>query len=145
MYNNWSRLLMVLVLGSVVLLTGCSPSPAPVQTQAPALTQESPVPATESPTQPAEAYPAPGAEPTTAGAPSMLYPEPKSGDEVTWPMAYAMIMNGEVTKVIGASSDKFTMTLRDGRSLVSPQPAPGDVSLVIKNCGQPCAAIQVQD
>ena len=133
----WKTLLTLMLLGAV-LLAGCSPAPTTVPATPPPATEE--VTLTAEP----EEYPAPNAEeqPAASGA---LYPGPKTGDEVTWSMAYGMIMNSEVLQIQGANSDKFTLVLKDGRSLVALQPAPGDVINVINNCGEPCAQIQVQE
>ncbi|HWQ83731.1 MAG TPA: hypothetical protein VN363_04145, partial [Anaerolineales bacterium] len=77
--------------------------------------------------------------------PNTLYPEAASGSEVSWPQAYGMLMNGEVSQVMQPNAEKFTLLLKDGRSLVAIQPAPGDVLAAIESCGATCTTIEVSE
>ena len=81
--------------------------------------------------------------PTAPAAPSVLYPEAKDGDEVTWTRAYAMILNDEVAKVVQTHDLKVYLTLKDGRTLVATQPAIDQVLDVIQECGEKCKDILV--
>jgi hypothetical protein len=56
-----------------------------------------------------------------------------------------MLMNGEISEILGAKAEKITLMLKDGRSLQALQPAIGDIQRLIENCGEPCAAIQIKD
>ena len=92
-----------------------------------------------------ENYPAPQQESAVVVQVNVLYPDTASGSEVSWPQAYGMLMNGEVSQVMQAKAEKITLMLKDGRSLVALQPAAGDILRAIENCGEPCAAIQVSE
>jgi hypothetical protein len=88
-------------------------------------------------------YPDPQQELVVAVPASVLYPDPQSGDEVLWAQAYAMLLNGEVSQILGADTEKITLVLKDGRSLLAAQPAPGDILRMIETCGEVCAQIQI--
>ncbi|MBN2550108.1 MAG: hypothetical protein JXB15_13170 [Anaerolineales bacterium] len=89
-----------------------------------------------------QGYPAPGAtvEKISVGS---LYPDLKDGDEVYWNQAVAMIQNGEVTKVMQAHSLQVTLTLKDGRALITLEPEMDAVLQVITECGDLCQGIQI--
>ena len=112
----------------VAALAACQPGP--VETQ----------PAGE--VAPVE-YPEPQQELVVAEPASVLYPEPVSGDEVLWAQAYAMLLNGEVSQILGADTEKITLVLRDGRSLLAAQPAPGDILRMIETCGDICTQVEI--
>lgn len=103
-------------------------------------------PAATTATQVGTDYPAPAAAYPDAqsSAPlSVLYPDPQSGDEVSWQAAVAMINNGEVTQVVQTQDLKLTLSLRDGRSLFATQAAFDDIKAVIEKCGDPCKDIKL--
>jgi uncharacterized protein YlzI (FlbEa/FlbD family) len=110
---------------------------------------------TEAPNQPTSAYPSPeeypaplsgnpypGSGPVSTN-PNALYPMFTNGDEVPWNQAVAMIKNGEVSKVIQTHSLQVTLTLIDGRTLVTKEAAIDDVIKVIQECGAQCKSIAV--
>jgi hypothetical protein len=90
---------------------------------------------------PAEAYPPP--EERMPTSPSVLYPDYQDGDRVDWDLYMAMLFNGEVVKVVEAADLKITFTLRDGRSLVTYQPAAGELQNAIQACGEKCKSIEI--
>jgi hypothetical protein len=104
--------------------TGGSEYPAPTQVQ---------------PT--VEEYPLPGDEPSDMSA--VLYPGVDDGGEVLWHQANVMLLNGEVVKVVQTHDLKVSLTLRDGRTLVTIEPAIDDIIKLIETCGEPCTEIVV--
>ncbi len=120
-----------LVTGLLLVLALAACQPAVVETPA----------ATEAP----ENYPAPQQEQAVVEQTNTLYPEAASGSEVSWAQAFGMLMNGEISEILGAKAEKITLMLKDGRSLQALQPAIGDIQRVIENCGEPCAAVQLSD
>ena len=90
---------------------------------------------TESPAN-LSAYPGP----TTS---TVLYPDAKSGDEVSWNQALSMIQNGEVTQVMQSHDLKVYLTLQDGRTLMTVEPAIDEIIKMIKKCGENCKNIQI--
>lgn len=135
-----TRLGLSLLLVVMVALAACSsPAPAPQQsTQPPAQVQEeTAAPATE------EAYPGPQQAAAPATSASVLYPGPKDGDDVTWSQAYAMIMNGEVVKISQGGELQVSLTLKDGRTLVTVEPGKDEVLSVVQRCGDVCKSIEV--
>ncbi len=124
----------------ILALAACQPAvPSPEPSEAPAETQA------VSPTESTESYPGPLEQNAVAAQPNTLYPEAASGSEVSWPQAYGMLMNGEVSQVMQPNAEKFTLLLKDGRSLVAIQPAPGDVLAAIESCGATCTTIEVSE
>ena len=90
-------------------------------------------------------YPEPQQELVAEQNVAALYPDPQSGEEVTWPMAYAMFLNGEVSQVLGTAAQKVTLVLKDGRSLLVEQPAVGEIEMLIEYCGDICSQIQITE
>ena len=90
-------------------------------------------------------YPAPQQEQQVIEPVNVLYPDVQTGAEVSWPQAYGMLMNGEVSRVLQPNAEKFTLVLKDGRSLAALQPAPGDILQAIESCGEPCQTIEVKE
>jgi flagellar basal body L-ring protein FlgH len=135
-----SRLLIALAMLALVVLSAC-------QTAAPTIvpTQEPQNPAATAPVQNQEqAYPQPQSQESVQQAqpaPEVLYPDIAGGGEVTWQQAKAMILNGEVAKVV-ESQDTVTLTLKDGRVLVT-RPTQGTPAEIIESCGAPCQNIEL--
>jgi hypothetical protein len=102
--------------------------------------QELAYPAPESAPTAQEPYPAPDRPAVSSGP---LYPDSEDGEEVTWEMAQAMILNGEVKQVIQAHSLQVTLMLKDGRTLITTEPAIDDIFEVIELCGNPCQDITI--
>jgi hypothetical protein len=124
-----SRIFVITLALLAIALTACSkPTPTQVPQNNLAPTIVYPEPATES-------YPSPEGVVTQA---SVLYPEPKSGDEVSWEQAVAMVLNGEVTQIVQSKSLQLTLSLRDGRSLIAKEAALDDIKMVIEKCGAVC-------
>lgn len=90
---------------------------------------------------PTESYPPPEVKVPTK--PSVLYPDFRDGDQVDWDLFMAMMFNGEVVKVVQAADLKITFSLQDGRSLVTYQPAAGELQSAIQACGEMCKTIEV--
>lgn len=88
-----------------------------------------------------QVYPEPTIQERPVGA--VLYPDAKSGDQVAWEQAVAMILNGEVSEVMQTHSLKVTLTLKDGRVLHTVEPSIDDVFKVIQQCGEKCSNIMV--
>ena len=129
---NPKRLLGLLIVG-VVLLSACQlPNPGGKVTQE---VEGYPQPGQASPTMAVE-YP----EPLQANA---LYPGYKDGDKIDWFQAVAMIKNGEVAKIVQSHSLQVTLSLKDGRTLLTEEPAIDDILKVIETCGDPCKGVQI--
>lgn len=138
------RLLIIVSMLALLLLAACSSSTPAVTTEQP--TSESQNPPTE--IAPAEAYPAPAevveATETPQVAPGQsLYPEPQSGDTITWAQAVAMINNAEVAQILKSQTLELTFNLKDGRSLLTNEPNTGELQIVLDKCGDACTSIEV--
>ncbi len=138
------RLITFLSLLALIILAACtSPTPAVSTDQ----------PAGKSPTMPAEtaipeAYPSPAEQSVVTEAPQAapgqaLYPEPQSGDTVNWSQAVAMLNNGEISQILKTDNLELTLNLKDGRSLITIEPKDGMLQVVIDQCGDPCASLEV--
>jgi hypothetical protein len=137
MKKNWIVMLLMLALLSV-LAAGCQ-----VAGQGGGESTEAPEAAPNDPAYPGAggAYPAdPGAEAEEGAA---LYPWYESGTEVLWNNAIAMIMNGEVSQVAQAHDLTVTLTLKDGRTLTTIEPAIDEVIRTVEACGAPCSDILI--
>ncbi len=138
------RLTIILSLLMLVLLAACSSAPAP------AVTAEAPSSATQATpaeTEAAEAYPVP-AQAVVTEAPQVapgksLYPGPQSGESVAWAQAVAMINNGEISQIMKSQSLELTLSLKDGRSLLTVETVDGELQAVLNRCGDDCADIVV--
>lgn len=80
--------------------------------------------------------------PLIRGSASSLYPWYVSGAELVWEHATALILNGEISSVTQTHDLKVTLTLKDGRTLMTTEPEIDAVFQVIQTCGDPCASIQ---
>lgn len=137
------RLISIISLLVVLALAACSSSTPAASTEQPTIEPQTP------PTEaaPAEAYPSPAEQVVTeapqvpAGQP--LYPGPQSGDTVLWAQAVAMISNGEVNQILRSQNLELTLNLKDGRSLLTIEPSEGELQIVLENCGDVCAGIEV--
>jgi hypothetical protein len=99
---------------------------------------------------PGESYPLPLVEeiPTNTPLPTVApgaaaYPEIASDSSVTWSQAETMMRNGEVAEILLLKDLWFNLSLKDGRLLKSQQPAADSIDVVIKDCGDACAAIEI--
>jgi inhibitor of cysteine peptidase len=68
-------------------------------------------------------------------------PVEESGSEVPWDEARLMILAGEVAQVTQLHSLQVTLTMRDGRRLVTYEPEIDDVIEVLEECGERCSDI----
>lgn len=66
---------------------------------------------------------------------------PVSGEakEIVWAEAEALILSGTVAQVTQFHSLQVTLTLNDGRQVITTEPAIDEVMRVIETCGDPCA------
>jgi hypothetical protein len=139
------RLTIILSLLMLVALAACNGSPAPE------VTAELPVSVTEeapAETEPTEAYPVPAQQEVVIEAPQVapgeaLYPGPQSGETVAWAQAVAMINNGEISQIMKSQALELTLSLKDGRSLLTTEPVDGELQLVLDRCGDVCAGIEL--
>lgn len=108
---------------------------------------------TQQPKQPEGANPAepvlPGAVPYVppeqrpVANPSSVYPYFEDGAQIPWEKAIALMSYGEVSKITVAQSLQVTLLLKDGRSLLSQQPADGELQKALDACGEPCKDIEI--
>jgi hypothetical protein len=75
---------------------------------------------------------------------SVLYPDPQSGDQVSWEQTVAMLNNGEVKEVLAGQNLQLTVSLKDGRSLKSSIPPEEDLQKTIEKCGDACKDVVVK-
>lgn len=103
------------------------------------------------PTSGGEAYPPPlGAYPAfeTGSQPLLppgvlIYPELNDGDVIEWTNVAGLVYTGLVTKVVQTHDLKVYLTLEDGRTLLSTEPAIDDILRIVESCGEMCADIRV--
>ncbi len=102
---------------------------------------------TSSPTPTQPAYPAyPGFNPglyPEAAAGGGLYPGYADGATITWEHAVAMVQNGEVASVMQNHQLMVILTLKDGRTLTTTEPAIDEIINIIRSCGDPCKDITI--
>jgi len=82
------------------------------------------------------------ARPTVPPGPAM-YPEIENNTNNNWFQAEAMILNGEVAKIVLLQDLNVQLMLKDGRLLNSIQPAADSVTQTIEACGESCSATEV--
>jgi hypothetical protein len=99
---------------------------------------------------PGEEYPAPLIEEIATETPrptvlpgQAMYPEIESNTPINWFQAEAMILNGEVAKVVLLQDLNFQLMLKDGRLLNSIQPGADSIPQTIEACGELCSATEV--
>ncbi len=68
-------------------------------------------------------------------------PAEETADQISWEEALALLNSGEVTSVFQAHSLSVTLTLKDGRTLHTVEPAIDDIFAAVEACGEPCADI----
>jgi len=74
---------------------------------------------------------------------AMVYPEISDGEVVYWNIAIGMILSGQVTQVVQTHDLKVFITLKDGRTVETTEPAIDEVMQLIETCGDPCKEIRV--
>jgi hypothetical protein len=67
----------------------------------------------------------------------------EDGADVTWEQAMGIIGYGVVTKVMQTHDMKVYLTLEDGRTFVTVEPAIDDIIRLIEECGETCKDIKV--
>lgn len=142
-----SRWTLILGVGLLILSSACNSAPA-----TPAVTEPTTAPASPTQAEAATTYPGPGQAGSSYPAPAVitntqsqitsLYPDPKSGDTITWEQAIALITNLEVTS-LSETGTKLVLNLKDGRSLITNEPASGDFQGILQRCGTRCKDIKV--
>lgn len=109
---------------------GGSSNPTPFQQNLPSVQDAYPAPNLAAPTNP------PSSNLQSGGG--SAYPAPGQPEEIDWSLAQTRIMNGEVSGVVQNQSLQVTLTLKDGRTMVTTEPALDDVFKVLDQCGDPC-------
>ncbi len=139
--------LVTLLLIFTIFFGACQSAPAPQTTE---VTAQPVVEGEVYPPPPGESLaqvePETGAYPPPLDIPVLsagLYPYFQDNDEVEWWHAQALIMNGEVERVVQTHALKVTLLLKDGRALVTVEPEIDEVLEVIKLCGEKCVDIVV--
>ncbi len=72
-----------------------------------------------------------------------MYPEIENNTNINWFQAEAMVLNGEVAKIVLLQDLNVQLMLKDGRLLNSIQPAADSVTQTIEACGELCSAMEV--
>jgi hypothetical protein len=72
-----------------------------------------------------------------------MYPEIENNTNINWFQAEAMVLNGEVAKIVLLQDLNVQLMLKDGRLLNSIQPAADSVTQTIEACGELCSATEV--
>ncbi len=85
-------------------------------------------------------YPGPQSQPIGA---DMVYPELKDGDSFDWTRVYGPLESGQVEKVQQTHDLKVFLTLKDGRTIMTVEPAIDEILKLIQACGDPCKDIRV--
>ncbi len=73
----------------------------------------------------------------------ILYPDLKDGDSLEWEQAMGAVYSSQVTKVMQTHDLKVYLTFKDGRTLVTVEPAIDDILKLIDSCGDLCKDIKV--
>ncbi|GAB4163471.1 MAG: hypothetical protein Fur0021_38610 [Candidatus Promineifilaceae bacterium] len=68
-------------------------------------------------------------------------PAEETADQISWEEALSLLNSGEVTAIFQAHSLSVTLTLQDGRTLHTVEPAIDDIFAAVEACGEPCAKI----
>ena len=100
---------------------------------------------------PGDVYPLPMDEvfPTETPSPTVpvgeaLYPDLGDNSAIGWFQAEAMILHGEVGKIVLLKDAQIQLLLKDGRLLISALPAESDVNALIVQCGDLCKETVVE-
>lgn len=68
-------------------------------------------------------------------------PAEETADQISWEEALALLNSGEVVSIFQAHSLSVMLTLKDGRTLHTIEPAIDDIFAAVEACGEPCADI----
>jgi hypothetical protein len=142
-----SRWTLILGVGLLILSSACNSTPATPATTEPTTASANPTQAVAATTYPepgqaSSSYPAPAVITNTQSQITSLYPDPKSGDTIAWDQAVALIANLEVTS-LSETGTKLVLNLKDGRSLITTEPASGDFQGILQRCGMRCKDIKI--
>jgi len=144
------RLLLTIVLISIIG-TGCGLLNSPVGPTETAV-------ATLEPTPPGGAYPAPypvlptGAIPypssqTELGSGQaqgvLIYPGMNDGDTIDWDLVSGLVYAGYVSKIVQTHDLKVYLTLKDGRTFLTAEPAIDEIIKMIEACGETCEDVRL--
>ena len=143
----YSGRLLILLVVFALLFTACQSNAESQENpdNPPASAEQGKKSASEEDAEPQSdeaAYPAPEQE-QLPPLPAVLYPMAANGDEVSWIQAQGMIGNGEVDRIVQTHELEVTLYLKDGRALVTIEPAIDEVLKVIEMCGESCSGIAV--
>jgi hypothetical protein len=126
-----------------VVSNGTYPYPASGTQAAPAPVSAYPETGATVPAAAAEAaYPGPIAPAMTAQAAPVL-PDLKDGASVEWAQVQAIIFSGQVVQVGQTHDLNVTITLKDGRTFKTVEPAIDDVINLVKTCGDLCKGVRI--
>ena len=103
-----------------------------------------PYPGPKQPAAPAapSAYPAPAVTPLT-GQSEPVYPDLQDGAEIKWSQVESIVFSGQLDKVGQTHDLKVYITLKDGRTFSTVEPAIDDIIKLVKACGELCKDIKV--
>jgi hypothetical protein len=103
-----------------------------------------PYPAPKQPVEPAApiAYPAPAVTPLT-GQSEPVCPDLQDGAEIKWSQVESIVYSGQVDKVGQTHDLKVYITLKDGRTFSTVEPAIDEIIKLVKACGELCKDIKV--
>jgi|GEM_PF-1054586 len=90
----------------------------------------------------AVAYPGPTA-PALAARSDPVVPELKTGAEVKWEQVKEIVFSGQVVQVSQTHALKVTITLKDGRKLVTVEPGIDEIIKLVRECGELCKDIRI--
>lgn len=141
------RLSLFLILFSLIL-TACQGEPVP---PVPTQVEEPGTEATEEitftlpdPGSVPEAYPIPQEGANDVSPIEKIYvpyPVPLEGEPIEWGEVADYIKSGQVLAVYQAQSREISLTLEDGRVLITNSPEWNAVFELIDECGEPCLGI----
>ena len=139
------------VAAALILLAACGggePAATPTVEPAAAPTAEPTVAPTAEPTdEPAvEAAAAPesplAAPESPLAAPESPLAEPAAGEAgIPWAEAVALLQSGQVEMAAQSHTLDVELTLKDGSTVTTREPAIDDLFRVVEECGEPCADI----
>jgi len=92
---------------------------------------------------PGAAYPASPASDAAASDVSGAYPALADGMEVGWQQAVGLLQSGLVTRVVQRHDLTVHLTLKDGRTLQTREPAIDAILQAVDACGDPCQGIMI--
>jgi len=107
-----------------------------IPTTAPA-EEPTPIQKPVNPVNPEEPYPMP-----IEIVPYNPYPSPVAGEEIAWEEVSVIISNGDVVEIFQAYTLQVTISLTDGKVLVTTEPEFNAIFRLIEECGVDCYDIR---